>query len=63
MRGMAKSGSRSGSASATTQISGAMPSSATARSPCLTRAVRATVGTPPVRGVCTYQTSVRVTAR
>ncbi len=63
MRGTEKSGSSTGRAIATTQISGAMPSSATATRPCLTRAVRATVGSPAVRGAWRYQSSARVTTR
>ncbi len=62
MSGIANSGSSSGLATATTQTSGAMPSSATATRPCLTRAVRATVGRP-ARGVCRYHSRARVTAR
>ena len=63
MSGTEKSGSSTGRAIATTQISGAMPSSATATRPCLTRAVRATVGSPAVRGAWRYQSSARETTR
>lgn len=62
MRGMENRGSRIGLATPTTQTSGAIPSSATATRPCLTRAVRATVGSPG-RGACRYQSRTRVTVR
>lgn len=63
MRGMANSGSRIGWATATTHSSGAMPSSATATRPCLTTAVRATVGILPPGGACRYHCRPRLTAR
>lgn len=63
MSGTANSGSSTGWLEATTQISGAMPSSAAATSACLSRAVRATVGSPAPRGASANHSTIRVTSR
>lgn len=63
MSGTANSGSSTGWVLATTQISGAMPSRAAATSACRIRAVRATVGSPPPRGVSANHSRTRVTSR
>lgn len=63
MSGTANSGSSSGACSATTTISGAMPTSAMPTRTCRVTARRAMDGSRPARETIVNHSSARVTAR